>query len=122
MNLNVAATEPTAGVAERRKFARHRLSAPVTVRLSDGSESIGMTVEISEGGMSALFGAPLKVGDKVTLEPVGGGAAAATVRRQMGKFYGFEFLQLGPQQSSKIRETCKMLPPYYSRTLDLWKR
>lgn len=81
-----------------------------------------MTVEISECGASIVVGASLTVGDTVELEPVGGGIASAVVRRNFGRLYGFEFLNLSAEQAEKIKEMCKMLPLYRSKTLDLWKR
>ena len=79
-------------------------------------------MEISECGTSAMLGSSLTVGETVELEPVGGGPAAAIVRRCVGQLYGFEFLHLSPEQAAKIREMGKMLPPYRSGTLDLWQR
>jgi hypothetical protein len=79
-------------------------------------------MEISECGMSLMVGGPLKGGDIVELEPIGGGRATAVVRRGLGKLYGFEFLQLSSEQAANIREMCKMLPSYRSKTLDLWER
>jgi hypothetical protein len=81
-----------------------------------------MSVEISESGASVIVGASLKVGDMVELEPVGGSPAAAVVRRSLGKICGFEFLDLSQHQAGKIREMCKMLPQYRSKTLDIWDR
>ena len=85
-------------------------------------EMRGMSIEISEGGMSAAVGVGLKVGDAVELEPVGGAAAVAVVRRILGRLCGFEFLNLSPEQAGKVREMSGMFPLYRPRTLDLWKR
>ena len=92
------------------------------VRHADSPEQRGMSVEISECGTSIMIGGFLNVGDKVELEPVGSGTATAIVRRCRGRLYGFEFLDLSPEQTEKIRAVCKMLPAYRSRTLDLWDR
>ena len=55
-------------IADRRRFPRYRLSAPITVRSMGLPEMRGMSIEISEGGMSAAVGVGLKVGDAVELE------------------------------------------------------
>jgi hypothetical protein len=119
---SLLAPEVPADVAERRRFPRYRYSAPITVRPAHIDEHRGMSVEISECGASIVVGAPLNVGDTVQLEPIGGGAAHAVVRRCRGKLYGFEFLSLSAEQAAKIREICRMLPLYRSKTLDLWER
>jgi hypothetical protein len=116
------AKQPTPGASERRRFPRHRYSAPIIVRPVNSPELLGMSLEISECGTSLMVGGPLKIGDTVELDPIGGGRATAVIRRSLGKLYGFEFLQLSSEQAAKIREMCKMLPPYRSKTLDLWRR
>jgi|HubBroStandDraft_1064217.scaffolds.fasta_scaffold295930_2 hypothetical protein len=116
------ATQPTPSASERRRFPRYRYSAPIIVRPANSPELRGISLEISECGASLMVGAPLKVGDTVELEPIGGGRATAVVRRGFGKLFGFEFLQLSSEQAANIREMCKMLPPYRSKTLDLWER
>jgi|ERR1700720_427030 c-di-GMP-binding flagellar brake protein YcgR len=121
MERDVVTTEVSPGT-ERRKSPRYRYSAPITVRAANAPEAPGMTVEISQGGMSAVIGAVLNLGDTVELEPVGGGVTTAVVRRSFGKIYGFEFLNLSSQQHEKIKATCTMLPLYRSKTLDLWNR
>jgi c-di-GMP-binding flagellar brake protein YcgR len=122
MSTSPVGTGVAVSAMERRKYPRFRFSAPIIVRLANAPQVRGMSVEISESGMSAMVGADLKVGDAVELEPVGGGICAAVVRRSFGKLCGFEFVNLSPEQARKIREACTMLPLYYSETLDLWKR
>lgn len=78
-----------------------------------------MSLEISESGISALISHELTVGAAVELEPIAGGRVSALVRRQTGKVYGFEFLNLASVQVQRIVESCKMLPLYSSRTLDI---
>jgi len=122
MDSSPIAAEVPLSVSERRRFPRYRYSAPITVRRPSLPEAQGMSVEISECGASVIMSASLNVGDTVELEPVGGGPAVAVVRRSLGKLCGFEFLDLSGEQAGKIREMCKMLPLYRSRTLDLWQR
>jgi hypothetical protein len=71
-----------------------------------------MTLEISERGLSAVFACPLAVGDTVQLEPVADDSVTAQVRHNVGKVYGFEFLQVTEEQTSKIRDDCRRLPLY----------
>jgi hypothetical protein len=54
------------------------------------------------------------VGDTVQLEPVAPGTISAQIRRQIGRVYGFEFLQLTKEQASKIQDDCRRLPLYPS--------
>jgi len=122
MSPSLPTPEVPAGVAERRRFPRYRYSAPINVRPANVSERRGMSVEISECGASIVVGASLNVGDTVQLEPIGGGVAQAVVRRSRGRLYGFEFLALSAEQAAKIREICRMLPRYHSKTLDLWEQ
>src|SRR5262249_25959968 len=101
---------PTISAIDRRRFPRHRLSTPVTVWLPDQSGVPAMTIEISESGLSVCTGAPLTVGEKVDLEPIGGGRVNAVVRRKLGKVYGFEFLPLAAERMQAIRRLCGRLP------------
>ena len=119
---NLVATEAALSGGERGKFPRYRYSAPITVRAANGLEVQGMSVEISECGMSAVTRASLGVGDSVDVDPIGGGAVSAVVRRSLGRLCGFEFLNLSAAQAGKIREMCRMLPLYRSKTLDVWKQ
>jgi hypothetical protein len=93
---------------------------PIVLRLPHAPELQSIIVEISECGMSAVASGVLNVGDVVEAEPIGSGIASAVVRRKFGRFYGFEFLNLRPEQTAKIKEICSMLPLYCSKTLDLW--
>ena len=122
MNPGLVAAEVLSGAAERRRFPRHRYSAPMIIRRLNLPEIRGMSVEISESGASVITDAYLKLGDTVELEPVGASTAAAVVRRCWGRFHGFEFLNLSPEQAGRIRDICRMLPLYRSKTLDLWAK
>jgi hypothetical protein len=74
-------------------------------------------MEISERGLSALIGTDFRVGDKLELEPIGGGKAEAIVRRSAGRLYAFEFLNLSPEQLQMIRDRCKTLPLYNGKII-----
>jgi PilZ domain len=121
VNPDLGLVEVTPHLAERRRFRRYHYSAPVSIHSPDGVEIRGMSMEISEGGISLLATASLSVGDLVELEPIGGEPAKAILRRIVGKLYGFEFLGLNSLQLKRIRRMCKMLPPFQSKTLDVWK-
>ena len=121
MNPSLKTAEIKPHVPERRRFPRYHYSAPIAIRPSDGAEVRGISMEISEGGISLLATASLKVGDTVELDPVGGGATKAILRRVVGKLYGFEFIRPGPAQRKQIRKMCQMLPLFQSHALDLWR-
>lgn len=97
----------TSNGQDRRRHARYRLSEPMTIRREDGSALAGMSVEISEGGMSAMANGLLRVSEIVELDPVAGGRTSATVRHKLGQLYGFEFVQMSAEQVHRIMENCR---------------
>jgi len=119
MKTDTASNEASLSAPDRRRHDRYRFSAPITVYPNGRSAIRGISLEISESGMSALFGDGLVVGDTVELEPVAGSMVSALVRRQSGKIYGFEFSNLTPAQIQRIAEICKSLPKYLCNTLDI---
>ncbi|MFZ0319893.1 MAG: PilZ domain-containing protein [Candidatus Sulfotelmatobacter sp.] len=119
MQTITAVEQPTPDVLDRRRFPRYRLSTPITVWLPDGSSVRAITLEISESGLSACMSAPLAVGERADLEPVGGGRVHAVVRRQRGTVYGFECLALTEEQLAQVRALCARLPLYGSGTLGI---
>jgi len=119
MRNNTASSEKSAGVPDRRRHDRYRFTVPITVHSAGRSAIRGMSLEISERGLSALIGDALIVGDTVELEPVAGGRVSALVRRHHGKIYGFEFLNLAPEQIQRIVEICNPLLKYQSNALDI---
>jgi c-di-GMP-binding flagellar brake protein YcgR len=94
-------------VPERRRRPRYWLSALMTIRPADGSAISGLSVDISEGGMSLMSGAPLNVGDTVELEPVEDGRVSAVVRHKLGQMYGLEFVNLSEERARRIAESCQ---------------
>src|SRR5579884_4183260 len=88
--------------SDRRRHPRYRWSAPIFVYLSNGSTVRAMSIEISESGMSALLSESLRPGEIVKIGPVPGGKASAMIKRQNGKVYGFEFLNLAWPQLRQI--------------------
>ena len=84
------------------------------VYCQDGACFDGISVEISESGMSAMIRGVLKPGDVVRLQPVTGVVAAAVVRHKLGMLYGFEFVELAPEEARKIAERCRKCEPWRS--------
>jgi len=119
MKTDVVSNTASAGVSDRRRHARYRFSTPITVHPSNRPAMPGMSLEISESGMSVLIGDALKVGEAVRLQPIAGGDVSALVRRQTGKIYGLEFLNLTSAQMQRIAENCKRLPLYRDNTLGI---
>jgi hypothetical protein len=97
---------------ERRQRPRYRYSVPMTIRFADGSAARGMSVEISESGLSAMADGLLTVGDTVELEPVAGERMPALVRHKLGQLYGFEFVGPSEEQIRRIGESCKKFGSY----------
>jgi hypothetical protein len=104
-------------LSDRRRHRRYRSSVPIIIRSADGVVKRGISIEISESGLSAITSDSLKVDDTVELEPIAGGKAQAVVRRNTGRVYGFEFLHLTAEQTQLIIETCKRLPVYERNSL-----
>lgn len=112
--MNSAATVrsvPTP-TTDRRRYKRFRLSVPISITGEDGSVIPAITLEISEGGLSAVLVSELQIGDLVKVYPIAGETLVAQVRRRVGRVYGFEFLNPSDQQVSRLREVCSRLPRY----------
>ena len=101
-----------ADLADRRRHTRYRFSEPMKVCLQDGGCLDGMSVEISQSGMSGMIEGLLSPGDVVHLQPVTGVTTAAVVRHKLGMLYGFEFLELAGEQARKIAERCRKCEPW----------
>jgi hypothetical protein len=97
-----------------RRRPRYFISAAMSVRSAEGEAMPGISVEIGEGGMSAMVSGLLRVGDTVELGPVAGGRTSALVRHKLGRLYGFEFVGLTAEQAERIAENCKGLGSYRS--------
>ena len=117
MNTSAAPEPDSFSVSfDRRRTKRYRLSVPISVHTAEGPPIPAITLEISDGGLSAVLAAPVKVGAMVQLERVAPGTISAQICRQIGRVYGFEFLQLTREQVSKIRDDCRRLPLYPSNS------
>ena len=112
---NSAAQASTAqGFAEKRRFSRHQLIDRVYIKKKDGAQEQGTSFEISAGGMCAATTAKFAIGEEVELSPVAGARVRATVRRNQGAMYGFEFRGISEELQQKILEQCKKLPLFRS--------
>jgi hypothetical protein len=100
---------------ERRRYPRYRLSQPISVQPKNGSPVLAITLEISEGGLSAVLASPVRIGGAVTISSLGADGLPAFVRRKIGKIYGFEFQELTEVQLSRLKDICRRLPRYPDR-------
>jgi PilZ domain len=101
-------------LAGRRRHRRYRFSEPMKVCCQDGACLDGFSVELSQGGMSAMIQGALRPGDIVRVQPVTGVTTAAVVRHKLGMLYGFEFLELAGEQAGKIAARCRQCEPWRS--------
>jgi hypothetical protein len=108
-----------ANSSDRRNHPRYRFSAPVTVRKSDGTRISSISVEISPSGMSIVTTENLQSGDPIKIEPVGGAEASAVIRHRHGNFYSLEFLHLAPAQAERIKDSCRTLPIFRTKSLNI---
>ena len=101
-------------LTDRRRHSRYRFSEPMKVCRQDGACLDGISVELSQSGMSAMIRGTLTPGDVVRLQPVSGVTTAAVVRHKLGMLYGFEFLELAIDQAARIAERCRKCEPWRS--------
>lgn len=119
MNGDLATSQASVAIADRRRHPRYRWIMPVYVSLGSRSLVRGITIEMSESGMSALMSESLKVGELVKIEPIAGSKVSGIVRRQNGKICGFEFLNLSWPQVQQLLEISRVLPLYDPKSLDI---
>jgi hypothetical protein len=105
----------------QRKQIRYLFSVPVDLRgVGEGQQisTFGISLEISEGGLSLLSRDPLCTGDHLQIHmvlPAGVLQAEAVVLRQTGRHYGMQFTGLTPEQKQLIRESSQTMQVYTSR-------
>ena len=97
----------TQHATERRRSPRYRFSEAMAVQCPGGALMTGISVEISQGGMSAMVNGLLQVGDAAEVYPVAGAPVQARVRHKLGLLYGFEFTQISAAQIRQIAENWK---------------
>src|SRR6266496_6690132 len=104
----VAENSRSQGQSERRTRPRYALVTSIRAHAKCPDRVIrsqGMTVEISEGGVSAYLQGEFEAGQQVELEldlPTGPLELSAIVRNCLGHRFGFQFLELLPEQCHKI--------------------
>ena len=120
MNSTTTMEQTTASVStDRRTHKRYRLAAPISVQSGDRPAIPAMTLEISEGGLSAVLAFPVNLGDTVQLGPIAAGMVTAQVRHNVGRIYGFQFLQISEAQIKKLREDCTRLPLFFPNHMSI---
>jgi hypothetical protein len=92
---------------ERRRSPRYRFSEAMAVQCPGGTLMTGISVEISQGGMSAKVNGLLQVGDAAEVYPVAGDPVQVRVRHKLGLHYGFEFTEISAAQIRQIAENWK---------------
>lgn len=100
-----------------RSFARFALEVPVSAMLSESASipvSSGKMRDISLGGVGAILDPPVGVGQRLWLEFLLPQAASAMrllckVRHNYGERFGFQFLNITPEQREQIRQCCQGL-------------
>jgi c-di-GMP-binding flagellar brake protein YcgR len=97
-----------------RRHRRYLFSVPVQVHLMipKNRSARGMSLEISEGGMSAVLEGELRVGEIAAVElplPAGSLSALAIVRHKGAGHFGFEFLGLTANEREQLKQSAKSL-------------
>src|SRR5207244_13156357 len=101
----------------RRRYQRYEIDTQlhvVMLGLEQGGTLRGRSLNISEAGIAGVFvtvwdvGAPVRLefSVPVTSNPV---RVGAVVRSRSGHRYGFEFVDLTPEQREIINKTCRTL-------------
>ena len=119
VHTDLAAQNVSGALHDRRQHPRYRYSVPLTIRAANGKAMPGISIEISASGLSAIIAESLKLNDTVELEPVAGVKISALVRHNIGKIYGFQFLNLSAAQAQQITETSRRLPLYNGESLGI---
>src|SRR5580693_671361 len=104
MQADLSSEKPSQVAPDRRRHPRYRFSTPITIRSADGLATRGITIEISQSGMSAITADALSANETVELEPIAAGKVSATVHRAVGRVYGIEF-----RESLCPRDLCRSL-------------
>ena len=102
--------------ATRRRYPRYEIETELSASNLgvERREMRGRSLNINEGGIAGVFTAGWDVGASVNLQfsvpvatmPV---RVRGVVRNRTGYRYGFEFVELTPQQQETISRTCRTL-------------
>ena len=100
----------------RRRYPRYEIETELRANILgvERREMRGRSLNINEGGIAGVFTAGWDVGASVSLQfsvpiatiPV---RVRGVVRNRAGYRYGFEFVELTPQQQETISRTCRTL-------------
>lgn len=109
--------DDTAASAVKRRHERYLLNTRITAipGTGDPRARVGSrALDLSEGGVGALFRETWQVGVRLDLEvslPASRTAlrVGAIVRHRTGFRYGFEFADLSDEQNRILRDACKFL-------------
>jgi c-di-GMP-binding flagellar brake protein YcgR len=101
----------------RRRYQRYELDTQLCVTVlgeDHGGTRRGRSLNISETGIAGVFVTAWDVGTSVSVEfsvPVRSNPVRVrgVVRSNSGHRYGFEFVDLNPDQCEIIRKTCRTL-------------
>ena len=100
-----------------RSFARFAMEVPVSAMLSESASipvASGKMRDISLGGVGVVLDPPVGVGQRLWLEfrlPQGTSSLRilCKVRHYHGGRFGFQFLNITPEQREEIRQSCQGL-------------
>jgi PilZ domain len=109
--------DDTKAVSGKRRHTRYLLNAPITAVLSEKdreSRSRSRTLDVSESGIGGLFHENWEPGIRLKLEvafPIARTPLklGAIVRYRTGLRYGFEFVDLLPEERATLHELCQFL-------------
>ena len=100
----------------RRRYPRYEIETELSASILGvvRREMRGRSLNINEGGIAGVFATGWDVGVSVNLQfsvpvattPV---RVRGVVRNRAGYRYGFEFVELTPQQQETISRTCRTL-------------
>lgn len=100
----------------KRRHTRYLLNASITALLPGTPEirSRSRTLDISESGVGGIFHDNWEPGFRLNLEiavPIGQVPLklGAIVRHHSGVRYGFQFIDILPQERATLRELCRFL-------------
>ena len=99
------------GIADARRYPRFKLEVDIKIDSRTCGLLKGYTVDISEGGVSAILKLEVPVSEVVVLDftlPLGQVVIHATVRQKRAFRYGFQFVDSGSAPDA-IRATCCQL-------------
>ena len=110
-------TEEHEALINRRRYQRYEIDTQLQVTLLclERGTLRGRSLNISEAGIAGVFVTVWDVGTPVHLEfsvPVTSSPlrVGGVLRSHSGYRYGFEFVDLGPDQREIISKTCRTLP------------